>query len=167
MKIKFSSRDAFADDNVLGHVMAGDSFQPHRILLMAAFGEKLSKRERVIFKQFTGRDHEPNKMVSEFCVVGGRRTGKTVMLSTAATYLSGCCDYRDVLIPAETGVLLCLAQDQRIASKILEFVEENFKQSKILRQLLIRRSNDAIELKTTFVLRSDQQASENCVDRHM
>jgi hypothetical protein len=150
MKIKIPSREAFADEDLLGHVLAGPTFKPQRTLLMAAFGEKLTKRERVIFEKFTGRPKEPGKMVSEFCIVAGRRTGKTVMDSAAATYLASCCDYSDVLIRGETGVLLCLAQDQRIAGKILDFCEENLKQSKILQQLLIRRTQDTIELKNNI-----------------
>ena len=77
MKPLTPSRKAFADKMLLGHVLAGPTFRPHRILLMAAFGEELTDEERVIFKQFTDRDHEPGKCVREFCVVAGRRTAKT------------------------------------------------------------------------------------------
>jgi hypothetical protein len=140
-------RIAFADPNLLGHVLKGDTFRPHRILLMAGFGEALTDDERVIFKQFTDRDREPGECVKEFAVVAGRRTAKTSgLMSTAATYISGLCDFSDVLKPAETGTFLCLAQDQRTAKQVLDYVEDNFRRSKILRQRFVRRSSDAIEL---------------------
>ncbi len=66
------------------------------------------------------------------------------------TYVSGLCDHRDVLAPGETGVALCLAQDQRIAKKILDYVEENFISSPILKQLFVARTADAIELKNNI-----------------
>ena len=107
MKPLVPLRKALSDPDLLGHVMVGDTFRPHRILLMAAFGEELTEDERVIFQQFTGRDHEPNKRVSEFCVIAGRRTGKTSgLMATAATYISGLCDFSDVLRSGETGTLL-------------------------------------------------------------
>jgi hypothetical protein len=95
MKPLASSRRAFADDNLLGHVLAGPTFRPHRILLMAAFGEELTDEERVIFQKFTNREREPGERVREFCVVAGRRTAKTSgLMSTAATYISGLVDLR-------------------------------------------------------------------------
>jgi hypothetical protein len=118
-------RDAFSDSDLLAHVLSGDTWRPHRILSMAAMGETLTEDERIIFKQFTGRDREPGQPVSEFCMIGGRRTGKTVTAGVKATYLTTCVDYSDVLRKGETGVCLCLAQDQRVARQLLDYVEEN------------------------------------------
>jgi hypothetical protein len=41
------------------------------VLLIAAMGEKLTDDERVIFKQFTGRDREPCQRVNELAVIAG------------------------------------------------------------------------------------------------
>jgi hypothetical protein len=139
-------REAFSDSDLLAHVMAGETWLPQRILSMAAMGEQLTGEERVIFTKFTGREHEPGRVVSEYCRVSGRRTGKTVEMAALATYLGACCDYSDVLIPGEVGTLLVLAQDQKVASAILSYVEENLQRSPILRQRLVRRTQDAIEL---------------------
>ena len=43
-------------------------------------------------------------------------------------------------------MLLCVAQDQRVAKKILDFVEANLQDSEILRQLIKGRTQDSIEL---------------------
>jgi hypothetical protein len=132
---------------LLGHVLHGPTWVPHRILLAAAFGEELTPDERTIFRAFTDREVEPNECVREFAVVAGRRTGKTSgLMSAAATYIAGLCDFSDVLRSAETGTLLCLAQDQGVARQILAYIEENFTRSKILKSRFVRRTADTIEL---------------------
>jgi phage terminase large subunit-like protein len=107
----------------------------------------LDDDERSVFQALTNREREPGERVREFCVVAGRRTAKTSgLMSTAATYISGLVDFSDVLKPAETGTFLCLAQDQRTAKQVLDYVEDNFRRSKILKQRFVRRNSDAIEL---------------------
>jgi hypothetical protein len=147
MRKRVSLRDALSDGDLLAHVMSGPTWEPHRILAMAAMGETLTDAERIVFKKFTGRSHEPGERVSELCFVAGRRTGKTVTMGMLATYLASCCDYSDVLIAGETGVLLALSQDQRVAGQLLSFVEQNLKGSPILGQLIVNRTADAVELK--------------------
>jgi hypothetical protein len=56
------------------------------------------------------------------------------------------CDHSDALARGETGVLLCIAQDQRIATKILDFVQADIEGSHILRGLFKGRRSDTIEL---------------------
>ena len=53
MKPRVPLRKSLQDPNLLGHVMTGDTFRPHRILLMAAMGEALTDNERTTFKQFS------------------------------------------------------------------------------------------------------------------
>ena len=139
-------RDALADPALLAHVLAGPSWLPWRVLLIAAMGEALTDDERPIFTQLTGRAREPLQRVNEFEAIVGRRGGKTTAMAAAATYLAACCDHTDALARGETGVLLCVAQDQRIAKKILEFVEAYLADSEILRQLIKGRTQDSIEL---------------------
>ena len=146
MKPNVSIREFFADPELGGHILPGETLQPHRVFLMAAMGDQLTDAERVIFKKFTGRDHEPGQPVSEFYWVSGRRTAKTRSCGAAATYLGACVDWSDVLIAGETGVLLCLAQDQRVATQLLNYVFENLNASPVLKQLIVRRAADAIEL---------------------
>ncbi len=152
MKPRTSLRRALADPKLLGHVIAGDSWKSWRTLLIAAMGERLSPSERELFKQLTGREREPGARVSEFEAVVGRRGGKTRGLATIATYIAGLVDHRDVLAPGETGVCLVLAQDQRVAKKILDFVEEDFTRSPILKQQFVRRTADTIELKNNITI---------------
>ena len=147
-------RKALSDAGLLKHVLAGDSWRTWRVLLIAAMGERLTDDERVIFKQITGREHEPNKRVSELEVIAGRRGGKTIALAAQATYISALCDHRDTLAPGETGVCLCLAQDSRISQKLLDFVQENLERSPVLAQLVVGRSQDTLQLKNNITIES-------------
>ena len=146
MRPRVSVREAFDDPHLLAHVLAGPSWLPWRVLLIAAMGEALTDDERPIFTRFTGRTREPLQRVTEFAAVVGRRGGKTTAMAAAATYISACCDHTDALSRGETGVLLCVAQDQRVAKKLLEFIEAYLADSEILRQLVKGRTADSIEL---------------------
>src|SRR5262245_12504868 len=139
-------RDALSDPHLLGHVLAGDTWLPWRVLLIAAMGEALTDDERVIFTKLTGRAREPLIRVDLFAGIIGRRGGKTTAMSCLSTYLSACCDHRDALARGENGVLLCLAQDQRVAKQLLERIEAYLTDSPILRQLIKSRTQDSIEL---------------------
>jgi hypothetical protein len=146
MRPRISLRDALTDAALLGHVLRGPSWLPWRVVLVAAMGEALTDEERPIFTKLTSRAREPLQRVSELEVVAGRRGGKTTAMAAGATYIAACCDHTDALARGETGVLLCVAQDQRVAKKILDFCEANLSDSEILRQLIKGRTQDTIEL---------------------
>jgi hypothetical protein len=147
MKPRVTMRKALADKKLLGNTIAGDSWSTWRTLLIAAMGEKLTDGERAIFTKVTGREHEPLQRVQELEVIAGRRADKTRATSTLISYLAGLCDHRDALIAGETGVMLCLAQTQPVATKILDFVQQDFENSPILRQLIVTRTADTLQLK--------------------
>lgn len=146
MRIEHTLREALEDPELLGHVMSAGSFRAQKILSIAAMGEALTDDERQVFTKFTGRAHEPLRRVAEFAMVSGRRTAKTLTCAMLGTYLGTCVDYGDVLVKGETGIVLILAQSQRVATKILDFIEENIASSPVLRQHFIRRTQDTIEL---------------------
>ena len=138
-------RTAFSDSNLLNNTLAGDSWKPWRALLIAAEGEELDDDERTIFKQLTHREREPGEPVEEFVGVVGRRGGKSRAISTKATYVAGLCTHPS-LVPGERGVVLIIAADQRQSDIILDYIEANFAQSPILRQLVEARTTRTLRL---------------------
>jgi hypothetical protein len=146
MKPTTTLRDALSDPALLAHVLRGPSWLPWRILLIASMGESLTDDERPIFTKLTGRAREPLQRVNELEAVTGRRGGKTSAMAAGATYIAACCDHGDALARGETGVLLCVAQDTRVAKKLLDFIEANLQDSEILRQLIKGRTQDTLEL---------------------
>ena len=148
MKQLSTMREFLTDNELGGHTLSGPTLQPQRTILIAAMGEELTSAERKIFKHFTGgRDREPDKPVSELYFVSGRRTAKTRSMGTAASYLGTCIDWSDVLTRGEVGTVLCLAQDLRVATQLLNYIFENLSGSPILKQYLVKRTAETIELK--------------------
>src|SRR5262245_62342509 len=91
MRPKISLRKALADKGLLGTMLAGDSWQAWRVLLIAAMGEQLTADERILFTKFTGREREPLQRVAEIAGVIGRRGGKSSAIATGASYIAGLC----------------------------------------------------------------------------
>ena len=108
-------RKAFADPNLLAPVMAGDSREAMRAILLASQGEALTPREREHWRRLTGRDAEPLARSEECHIIAGRRSGKTSGCAALATYASALCDYSDRLSPGERGLVLLVAENQRQA----------------------------------------------------
>jgi phage terminase large subunit-like protein len=144
MKPTCTLRKALEDKKLLGNILAGESWKPWRILLLAAMGEPLTADERIIFQQLTKRD-PPTEPVEEFIGVVGRRGGKSRAVSVQATYLAGLCKYPQ-LVKGERGILLIIAPDTRQAQICLDYIESNFRASPILAQLIAQRTSDALEL---------------------
>jgi hypothetical protein len=144
MKPKVTLRQALADPQLLGGMLAGDSWHGWRTLLIGAMGEALTDAERAIFTKLTGRAREPLQRIEELIAVIGRRGGKSRASAVLATYIGGLCEHP--LVPGERGVLLCIAPDQRQAKITLEYCAAAFDASPILRQLVVNRTADALEL---------------------
>jgi hypothetical protein len=142
---RISLRAALADPELLGSTLSDESWRTWRVLLIAAMGESLSASEREVFKQITGREREPLQRVEELAAVVGRRGGKSRAISTLAAYIGGLCEH-PTLVPGETGIVLCIAPDQRQATITLDYCTAAFSASPILRQLIASRTADTLTL---------------------
>jgi hypothetical protein len=142
-----SLRRALADPALLGNQLQGPSWKPWRTLLIAAMGEPLTDDERALFKELTGRDHEPLQRVEELVGVVGRRGGKSRAISVFATYLAGLCDRSHALVQGERGIALIIAPDTAQADICLNYVTATFERSPILRQLIETRTQRTLRLK--------------------
>jgi hypothetical protein len=148
MKPTVSLRKALNDPALLGSVLSGESWEAWRTLLIAAMGESLTEGERTLFKKLTGREQEPGQRVEELIGIVGRRGGKSRAISALTAYLGGLVDYRDVLVPGEQGVVLCIAPDQRQANIVLSYTTAALETSPILGQLIVGRNADTLTLAT-------------------
>jgi hypothetical protein len=117
-----------------------------QVLLIAAVGEELTEDERVVFKQITGRDREPGKFVAQLVAAVGRRGGKSRAMACLATYISALCDFDDVLVAGETGVLLCVALNVKIAGVVMDYIAAHFEESPVLKQMIVNKTRDTLEL---------------------
>ena len=150
MKLRklITMREALESPAYFGTLLAGDSWQAWRVLLIAIVGEALTDDERVIFKALTGRISEPLEPIQEFWAIVGRRGGKTRSMSILAAYIAACCDHRDVLAPGERGVLPILAASTAQASQAFNFVSGIFATAPNLKDLVQSETSDTISLKS-------------------
>jgi hypothetical protein len=132
---RVSLREALADINLLGNALASESWTTWKTLLIAAMGEALTDEERSVFRKITQREHEPDRIVEELVAVIGRRGGKSRAISVLATYIAGLCKH-PALVAGERGILLIIAPDQRQADIVLDYIEANFRNSPVLKQLV-------------------------------
>jgi hypothetical protein len=146
-------REALQNPDYFGELLAGDSWQAWRVLLIAIVGEELTDDERVVFKDLTGRDSEPGEPVEEFWAVIGRRGGKTRAMAILAAYLATCVDHRAALAPGEKGVIPLLAASVQQAQSAFSFVEGLFAHSPSLKDLLVSVTADTIVLSTGVDIR--------------
>jgi hypothetical protein len=143
-------RRALEDPQLLGNALPATA-QPMRTLILAALGATLSAAERDIFQQFTGRSQEPGQAVKTFCAVKGRRARfSSAMGSVIIPFTAGLC--RHNLRRGEVGYLLVCAQDQRTADQILDYAEEAFRASPMLRQLIESRVQHELRLTNNIVV---------------
>ena len=155
---RITLREALNDPALLGHALPGETWLRWRVLMIAAMGETLTADERMVFKELTGRDHEPGQPVEEFVCVKGRRAGGSSATGKALIpYLAGLCDHPS-LAPGERGILLCIAADQRQADVILDYAEAAFRGSPILAQLIEART--ARELRLTNNITVEVRAAD-------
>jgi hypothetical protein len=146
MKKVHSMRAALENPDLLGTILPGRSWQPWRILLIAAMGEKLTMWERRTFKKLTGRSREPGQMVDTFEAVVGRRGGKTRAGATLACYTAALIDYSDVQAIGERLKVLCLARDQKQAGVAFNYIAGIFDTIPLFREMVVNRTVDMISL---------------------
>ena len=146
MRVKVSMREALSEPEFFGTILVGSSWYSWRVLLIAAAGEELLADERVEFARLTGREREPGRLVRELVAIFGRRAGKSLALAVFDCWIAAFCDHCDVLAPGETGIVLCISRDQRIARVIVDYIEGILHASPILAGLIANRTADTIEL---------------------
>jgi hypothetical protein len=153
MKPLVSMRAALGDDELLGKALPGDSWRAWKIVLIALMGERLTPREREVWRELTGgREVEPGAMAEESYIAVGRRSGKTQTAATAAVYLAALCDHSDRLAAGERAVLPLLSATQWQAARCSNLIRGIFAQAPALSGLIESETADTIRLSTSVDL---------------
>ncbi len=124
--------------------LAGDSWGAWLTLLIAAMGERLTDDERIVFTKLTGREREPMQAGRGIHRCGRQARGQEPGYGTLSAYIAGLCKHP--WSQANAGCFYASRPDQRQASIVLEYCAAAFEQSPILKQLIERRTPDALEL---------------------
>ena len=145
-RVGITMRAALEDPELLGTVLAGDSWRAWRILLIAAMGEALTDDERVIFTKLTGREREPGVRCFILLVIAGRRGGKSRAISCLVVFLAVFFDHGAKLAPGKRAVLLCLAQNRQQAKVVYGYVAGVFEAVPLLAGLVENATAEALSL---------------------
>jgi hypothetical protein len=146
MKPLVSMRAALNDPDLLGTLLLGETWEPWRIILIAANGEPLDERERAIFTQLTGRAHEPLTPAEELHAYVGRRSGKTKAVATLAIFRGALCDYSDKLSIGERAVVAVLSASVWQAQRAFQYIAGGLAAVPALKALIANETADTLAL---------------------
>jgi hypothetical protein len=146
VKATISLRRALEDPALLGSILAGPSWQPWKVILIAAMGEVLRDDERTLFQSLTGRPTEPGECVDELWACVGRRGGKSRAAAVLATYLAALVDHSANLAIGERALVLLIAENVKQAGVVFGYVAGIFDAVPLLGELVVNRTNDVVSL---------------------
>lgn len=146
MRPLVSLRQALEDPHLLAPVMGGESREPMRALLLASQGEALTEPELAHFRKLTERDSPRSDRAKELHVFAGRRSGKSSGCAALAVFTAALCDHSDRLAPGERGVALLVAENQKQAKVLLNYVAGIFDSSPALAKLIVNRTQTSLSL---------------------
>jgi hypothetical protein len=147
MKPLVPFRQAIEDPELLGNVLAAESWATWRAVLLATMGETLTAAELELFRGVAGsRTEPPSRPIEEAAYVIGRRGGKDRAASVLAAFIAGLCDHTDAIVPGERGICLLIAPDQRQSQITLGYITACFERSPQLSTLIEERTADTLRL---------------------
>lgn len=120
------------------------------VILKAAFGLPLGKREREVFAMVAGNRAPPTQRVRETWCVAGRRSGKSRMAAAIAIYLALFQKYR--LSAGERGMVLVVAGTVDQANVVFGYVRGFLEASPALAKEIVNIKRYEIELKNGIVI---------------
>ncbi|HVY14491.1 MAG TPA: hypothetical protein VHB27_04640, partial [Rhodopila sp.] len=133
-----------AEGGLLAHDFHGPSWDLWRAVLKAAWAEPMTEGEVASFREVAERD-PPAQRVRELWAIVGRRGGKDS--TAAAIAVSGALeDYTQHLRTGERATIACLATSRDQAAIIHRYVTGYFASIPILKSLVARETDDALEL---------------------
>jgi hypothetical protein len=136
---------AIEDENLLGRWFMGWSWNRHKAILKAAYGERLNRMEYSLFKAVAGGREPPTRPVKELWIIAGRRAGKDSTASAIATVMA-MSDYTRYLRPGEVATIVCLAIDKYQAKIVLGYIKGYFASNPLLSPLVERETEFGLEL---------------------
>jgi hypothetical protein len=113
--------ETLADPKLFQPWFSGPSWNAWVTILRGAFGLKMSRKERALFRTLADRD-PPKRKVRELWIIAGRRAGKDSIASLVAAYSAAFFDPTGLLRPGERAVCMCLACDRDQAKIVLGFI---------------------------------------------
>jgi hypothetical protein len=123
-----------------------------KVALKAVFGLPMDKKEKQIYRKFTGRKRIPRQQFKENFFIVGRRGGKSFISAVIACYLALFHDWRPFLAPGEKGWIMIIASDRTQARVIMGYIKAIL-QLKIFKNQIDKELTSEIWLKNQVLIR--------------
>jgi hypothetical protein len=136
---------AMNDPQLFAPWFKGKTWEAWRAYLAALFALPMNEKQRAIYREHTDRTDLPLHQVNESWIIAGRRSGKSIVASLVAVYLS-LRDYSAHLAPGEVGTVMAIASDRKQARVILSYIDAFFERVELLRQMVVSRTQESITL---------------------
>jgi hypothetical protein len=138
----------------------GESWNPWRVILKAAFCLPMTEEEIAFFRTVAGDRDPPKKRVKELWIIGGRRSGKDSIASLIASHAAMFFQQaepvepgteppkrrKNRLRPGERATVMCLACDRDQASIVLDYTKSYFERIGPLKAMITRQTKQGFEL---------------------
>ena len=134
-----------SDEQFFAPWFRGDSWNPWRAVLKAAFALPMTTEEVAFFRTVADRE-PPIEPVKELWCAVGRRAGKDSIGSAVAAHVAAFFGDQERLRPGEKALLACLAVDRDQARIVLRYVKAFFHKIPALGAMVTRETAAGFEL---------------------
>jgi hypothetical protein len=135
--------EAIQDKNLIGDEIS----EYQEVLLRAIYGLDMRGKQRRIFQSCTGRKYRRGKEYSEVTAVCGRRSGKSDKIAgNIAVYEAVIKGHEKNLSPGESGIVLVVAQTERLAHVCFRYILAKLEDSPILSKMIVEAKAKEIGL---------------------
>lgn len=140
------------DPQLFGPWFQGQSWAAWRAFLALLFGLPLTEEQDLMCSLATGRVMLPPTAFTQAWVCVGRRGGKSIIAALVAAYVAFFRDYAPFLAPGELATVMVIGADRKQARVVLRFIRAFIREVPMLAALVLRETQDTIELANRVVL---------------
>jgi hypothetical protein len=108
----------------------------------------MDRKERQIYRKFTGRTDRPSKQFFEVFLAIGRRGGKSFVTALICVFLACFIEWN---LGLEKGYIMCIATDKKQAGVVLDYVRRIL-QLPIFKSMVVNETKEEIELSNRMVI---------------
>jgi hypothetical protein len=120
-------------------------------VVKSVYGMHLSREEKEVFCQYTGRTRYPEKPFNDVIVLAGRRSGKSKLAAYLGLYeiLEG--KHEECLSPGEKGHVSCFSPTLRQSQQVIGYVKGAIGNNPALQSKIVKELSEEVFLSNRLV----------------
>lgn len=147
--------DVFDDQRLIGGYIQEqqDSFFNWKVFIKSIYAIPMDRREKRIFKKFTGGRRPPRKPIESVYCISGRKSGKSLIASCLAIYTTIFEDFwKPYLRPGQKVLFPIIATDKVQAREVFQYCDGILNSNPIFRAEVSRSLTWEIELNNSAII---------------